>query len=201
MAGLKRVPDAILDMASVNVDSGAGDQPEPDEATRRGARMRAVRSREAKPDADFWVGLEGGIEIIDNQLMAFAWMAVQARVGDVSEARSTTLPLPLAVKKLVDGGLELGAANDRVFSTVNSKQDGGAYGLLTDGLYTREGVYTQTLNYGVDSFRQHALPTVGGSTTEKEPDLICLLHGSKTRHRDRPYWANSGRRRDQIVNA
>ena len=27
----------------------------------------------------------------------------------------------------------------------NSKQGGGAFGLLTDGLMTREGVYTQTL--------------------------------------------------------
>jgi inosine/xanthosine triphosphatase len=138
-------PDAILEVTSVNVDSGAGDQPDSDEATRQGARVRALRSREAIPDADFWVGLEGGIEIIDNQLMAFAWMAVQARVGDVSEARSTTLPLPPAVMKLVVGGLELGEANDRVFSTVNSKQGGGAYGLLTDGLYTREGIYAQTL--------------------------------------------------------
>ena len=138
-------PDAVLDVTSVNVDSGAGDQPDSDEATRQGARTRALKSREARPDADFWVGLEGGIEIVDDQLMAFAWMAVQGRVGDVSEARSTTLPLPPAVKKLVVSGLELGEANDRVFSTVNSKQGGGAYGLLTDGLYTREGIYAQTL--------------------------------------------------------
>ena len=138
-------PDAVLDVTSVNVDSGAGDQPDSDGATRQGARMRALKSREAKPDADFWVGLEGGIEVIDDQLMAFAWMAVQGRVGDVSEARSPTLPLPPAVKKLVAEGLELGEANDRVFSTVNSKQGGGAFGLLTDGLYTREGIYAQTL--------------------------------------------------------
>ena len=46
---------------------------------------------------------------------------------------------------LLDGGMELGDANDRVFATVNSKQAGGAYGLLTDGLYTRQSVYTQTL--------------------------------------------------------
>lgn len=138
-------PDATLDITSVNVDSGAGDQPDSDEATRLGARERALGSREAVPDADFWVGLEGGVEIIDNQLMAFAWMAVQGRVGDISEARSATLPLPPAVKELVVSGLELGEANDRVFSTVNSKQGGGAYGLLTDGLYTRESIYAQTL--------------------------------------------------------
>lgn len=138
-------PNKALDIMSVNVDSGEGDQPNSDDATRRGATTRALRSRDAVPDADFWVGLEGGIEIIDSQLMAFAWMAVQGRFGDISEARSTTLPLPPAVKELVVSGLELGAANDRVFSTVNSKQGGGAYGLLTDGLYTRESIYAQTL--------------------------------------------------------
>jgi inosine/xanthosine triphosphatase len=138
-------PDEDLDVTSADVDSGAGDQPDSDAGTRQGARTRALKSREAVPDADFWVGLEGGVEVIDGQLMAFAWMAVQGRIGDVSEARSTTLPLPPAVKELVAGGMELGEANDRVFSTVNSKQGGGAYGLLTDGLYTREGIYAQTM--------------------------------------------------------
>ena len=56
-----------------------------------------------------------------------------------------TLPLPPRVAELVESGLELGEANDRVFSTLNSKQGGGAFGLLTDGAMTREGVYTQTL--------------------------------------------------------
>jgi non-canonical (house-cleaning) NTP pyrophosphatase len=41
--------------------------------------------------------------------------------------------------------MELGDANDRVFSTVNSKHQGGAFGLLTNGLYTREAVYTEAL--------------------------------------------------------
>jgi non-canonical (house-cleaning) NTP pyrophosphatase len=78
-------------------------------------------------------------------LMAFAWMAIAAKDGPVSETRSVTLPLPPEVQELVFDGLELGEANDRVFSTLNSKQGGGAFGLLTDGLMTRESVYTQTL--------------------------------------------------------
>ena len=45
--------------------------------------------------------------MFDGQLMAFAWMAVKGRQGDVSEARSATLPLPPAVKDLVDAGMEL----------------------------------------------------------------------------------------------
>ena len=138
-------PDAALEMTSVDVESGVSDQPTSDEETRRGARTRATNANLAVPDADFWVGMEGGIELIDGQLMAFAWMAVQGPSGDVGEARSVTLPLPPAVKELVDSGLELGDANDQVFATTNSKQGGGAYGLLTNGLYTRESVYRQTL--------------------------------------------------------
>ena len=134
-----------LEIVSVNVSSGVSDQPKSDDETRLGARNRARNAREAAPNAQFWVGLEGGIELIDGQLMAFAWMAI-AGLGDrLGESRTVTLPLPPAVKKLVDAGLELGEANDRVFSTVNSKQKGGAFGLLTNGIHTRESVYAEAL--------------------------------------------------------
>jgi inosine/xanthosine triphosphatase len=145
-------PGASFDVSGIEVDSGVGNQPDSDAETREGARARALRASDAVPDADFWVGLEGGVDVFDDQLMAFAWMAVKGRKGDVSEARSATLPLPPAVKKLVDAGMELGEANDRVFSTVNSKQGGGAYGLLTDGRYTRESIYAQTLVIALTPF-------------------------------------------------
>jgi inosine/xanthosine triphosphatase len=145
-------PDCELTVVGVDVDSGVGDQPDSDAKTREGARARAMQARAAEPDADFWVGLEGGVDVVDDQLMAFAWMAIKGRQGDISEARSATLPLPPAVKELVASGMELGAANDRVFATVNSKQGGGAYGLLTDGRYTREGIYAQTLVIALTPF-------------------------------------------------
>ena len=152
-------PGAALEMTSVDVESGVSDQPTSDEETRRGARTRAANANRATPDANFWVGMEGGIEVIDGQLMAFAWMAVRGPTGDVSEARSVTLPLPPAVRELVDSGLELGDANDKVFATMNSKQGGGAYGLLTGGLYTRESVYRQTLIIALIPFVNALYPT------------------------------------------
>jgi inosine/xanthosine triphosphatase len=133
-------PDCELTVVGVDVDSGVGDQPDSDAKTRAGA------------GGGGWVGLEGGVDVVDDQLMAFAWMAIKGRQGDISEARSATLPLPPAVKELVASGMELGAANDRVFATVNSKQGGGAYGLLTDGRYTREGIYAQTLVIALTPF-------------------------------------------------
>jgi inosine/xanthosine triphosphatase len=153
--------EALIDVSGVEVDSGVGDQPDSDAKTREGARARALRASAAIPDADFWVGLEGGVEVFDGQLMAFAWMAVKGRKGDISEARSATLPLPPAVKELVDAGMELGEANDRVFSTVNSKQGGGAYGLLTAGRYTRESIYAQTLIIALTPFVNRLYPQFG----------------------------------------
>ena len=154
-------PDAPIRVRGVSIDSGVGDQPESDAKTREGARARASRAQDAVPDADFWVGLEGGVEVLDGQLMAFAWMAIKGRVGEISEARSPTLPLPPAVKALVDAGMELGEANDRVFSTVNSKQGGGAYGLLTNGRYTRESIYAQTLIIALTPFVNSLYPQFG----------------------------------------
>ena len=144
-AFLSRFPSYAIQLTPVSVDSGVAGQPMSDEATRQGARNRVANGRLKFPEADFWVGLEGGLDFFDQRLMAFAWMVVTGSNGRSSEARSATLPLPPKVQALVAQGLELGEANDEVFSTRNSKQAGGAYGLLTDGLITREGIYTQTL--------------------------------------------------------
>ena len=144
--------DANIEALPLSVPSGVRDQPVSDTETRTGARNRVEAARKAEPNADFWVGLEGGVEVIDDCLMAFAWMVVCDACGKFSAARSATLPLPPAVKALVDAGMELGDANDRIFATVNSKQGGGAYGLLTDGRYTREGIYEQTLIIALTPF-------------------------------------------------
>ena len=151
-------PEASIEVASVDVESGVHDQPTSDEETRRGARTRAINASQAEPGADFWVGMEGGIEVIDDQLMAFAWMVVLGSSESLIEARSVTLPVPPAVRALVESGLELGDANDKVFATLHSKQGGGAYGLLTNGLYTRESVSRQTLIIALTPFVNSLYP-------------------------------------------
>ena len=148
----RQFPDSDIQYETVIVPSGVSEQPFSDAETRRGARNRAGNASAEIPHAEFWVGLEGGLERIDDQLMAFAWMSIKGRDGQVGEARTVTLPLPPAVRQLVDEGLELGEANDRVFSTINSKQAGGAYGLLTNGQYSRGGVYAQALTIALVPF-------------------------------------------------
>lgn len=138
-------PDISIDFLPIHTDSGVSDQPRSDRETRQGACHRADKARYQQPDAGFWVGIEGGIDCLDDQLIAFAWMSILGPGGKRGEARTVCLQLPPAVKTRVDQGMELGDANDQVFSTVNSKHQGGAFGLLTKGLYTRESVYTEAL--------------------------------------------------------
>ena len=134
-----------VDVAGVAAESGVSDQPMSNEETVLGARNRSANARNSVPEADFWVGIEGGVENVNGRLQAIAWMSVLSAQGLSGEARTMSLPLPARIKALMDDGIELGEANDRVFDAKNSKQAGGAFGLLTNGQHTRESVYVAAL--------------------------------------------------------
>ncbi|MFW5691484.1 MAG: inosine/xanthosine triphosphatase [Chloroflexota bacterium] len=138
-------PDAKPEVSGMSVASGVSDQPMSDEETLRGARNRAHVAQRARPDADFWVGLEGGVEPRGGALLVFAWMVVLGRAADGSlmngRARTATFLLPARVAALVLNGMELGDADDRVFDRHNSKQGSGSVGLLTGDRITRTDFY------------------------------------------------------------
>ena len=135
-----------VDVTGIATESGVSDQPMSDAETVLGARNRSANAREiACPMRTYWVGIEGGVENVNGRLQAFAWMSVLSAQGLSGEARTMSLPLPARIKALMDDGIELGEANDRVFDAKNSKQAGGAFGLLTNGQHTRESVYVAAL--------------------------------------------------------
>lgn len=138
-------PDSEVRVVSAPAPSGVSDQPVGDRETLLGAANRVTNARELRPAGDYWVGFEGGVDWFGGALMTFAWIVVADKAGNIGRSRSTGLPLPPRVQQLVESGMELGEANDRVFATTNSKQSGGAFGLLTNGEYTRTGIYAQTL--------------------------------------------------------
>lgn len=138
-------PETVLEITTERVPSGVGDQPSSDAETRRGAEQRAANARRKRTDGDYFVGLEGGVDRPGGTLTAFAWIAIYDRSGRLGVARTVSLPLPPSVETLLDSGLELGEAIDRVFDTRGSKRKGGAFGLLTGGLCTRTSVYAEAV--------------------------------------------------------
>ncbi|SHF72804.1 inosine/xanthosine triphosphatase [Mariniphaga anaerophila] len=127
---------------SVQVESGVSDQPLTDKETLVGARNRVAEARKTIRDADFWVGIEGGVQAEENGLAAFAWIVING-AGKNGEARTAAFMLPQKVAHLVAGGVELGVANDMVFHESNSKQKSGAVGLLTHNQIDRTELYRQ----------------------------------------------------------
>ena len=65
--------------------------------------------------------------------------------------------LPEKVAELVRQGVELGEADDRVFSRNNSKQGNGAIGLLTDDAIDREGLYVPAVIFALIPFKNPEL--------------------------------------------
>ena len=129
-----------FDFEGVKVPSGVSDQPMTNEETLQGAMNRAHNARKETPDADFWVGVEGGIEKFRGEGETFAWIYVLSDSLS-GKAKTGSFFLPKKVFDLVESGMELGHADDMVFGQSNSKQKNGAVGLLTGDVMTRKSLY------------------------------------------------------------
>jgi inosine/xanthosine triphosphatase len=146
----------------VAVESGVPNQPWGHIQTRQGAYNRVLAAQKLQPHAHMWVGIEGGVDWQINaqglkQLVCFAWATVLDKNGVYGEACTASLVLPPAVAALVHGGMELGLANDQVFAQLNSKQQGGAVGILTQGVIDRTTYYTHALTLALVPLKQKTL--------------------------------------------
>lgn len=134
-------PGEECSVEGISVLSGVADQPMTDEETYRGALNRVMRAAETAPDAEFWAGLEGGIEERNGEMEAFAWVVVRSKIGKIGRGRTATFFVPRVMRELIASGVEMGAAADRVFDESNSKQKQGTIGILTDGAMGRTDYY------------------------------------------------------------
>ena len=82
-------PQGIFSFKGVSVPSGVAAQPMTDEETHLGALNRVRNAKEQDPTADYYVGLEAGIE----NTVTFAWMVIESATHR-GESRSASLMLP-----------------------------------------------------------------------------------------------------------
>lgn len=146
-------PDEEFSVEGVAVDSGVNDQPQTDEETFAGAMNRLSRVREAAPEVDFWVGIEGGIEDKDGETEVFAWIVVESREGKFGKGRTGTFFLPPKLTKLVREGKELKVADDMVFARADSGRTNGTVGILTGDIIDRTHYYVHALVLALVPFR------------------------------------------------
>lgn len=150
----KVFPDKKFNFISLDVPSGVASQPIGTKETLKGAKNRALQASKIIK-ADFYVGLEGGVNKKLNTERA--WMFVLDKNGKTGKASTGIFPLPKEITKLLESGKELGEAADIVFGHKNSKQGLGAVGLLTKGIIDREKYYLQALIFALIPFMNEKL--------------------------------------------
>jgi len=153
----KMFPEETFVIQGLPAASGVSDQPMSEDETIKGATNRANNVSELDPGADYWVGIEGGIDFIDEELVAFAWVVVKSKDGRIGRGKTGTFFLPPKVANLVKQGKELGEADDIVFGTNNSKQVNGAVGILTGDVLTRTTYYEPAVILALIPFKNQSL--------------------------------------------
>ncbi len=111
-------PREKFQIRKVAIESGVNDQPMSDEETLKGAENRVNSAMKNFPKADYYVGLEGGLEKLKGKMTSFSWVVVKSK-QKIGRGKSVTYFLPKSVTKLIKEGKELGDAMDHLFKTKN----------------------------------------------------------------------------------
>lgn len=150
----KCFPNDVHEVRAVSVVSGVADQPMSADETQRGSVNRAKAALSAVPEADFGIGLEGGLEHIAERWFECGWMAVIERktgkCGIGSSARfemSETLMRPI-----LSEGKELAEVMDALTGETDVRSGLGAMGVLTAGHLGRAAAYEHGLIFALGPF-------------------------------------------------
>ncbi len=143
--GFKKVfPDTEFIFKSLAVPSEVSDQPMTNDETFLGARNRCHNAFDKIQAADYWIGIEGGIQKVNGETEAFAWVYIKSKYK-TGKARTASFFLPEKISKLIDEGIELGEADDIVFGLKDSKKNNGAIGILTKNITDRTTYYSEAI--------------------------------------------------------
>ncbi|RUM49697.1 MAG: non-canonical purine NTP phosphatase [Marinomonas sp.] len=143
----KAFPDHAIHCEDLNAPSGVADQPMNEQDTKLGAQNRATYCAhfDSQQKYDYYVAMEGGVDYFDEGPATYAYITVRNQEGRMITGRTANLPLPQFVYQRLEQGEELAHVLDDIFNQHNIRQKGGAIGVLTNHIETRESVYMQGL--------------------------------------------------------
>lgn len=118
----------------IEVLSQVSNQPFSDAETVLGAENRAQGALEF---GEIGIGLEAGVEYLNNQLYLVNWGVLKTQ-GHTFYAGGTRLPLPDELRASLEAGAELGDIIDGYSKRQNVRSNEGAIGILTADFFNRE---------------------------------------------------------------
>jgi inosine/xanthosine triphosphatase len=142
-------PGAQFEVVGLEVESGVGHTPATCGELMRGARQRAEalveHAREKGEDWKYFVGLEGGLEVLEENGNRRVFLESWAYVTDGSRGhfgRSGGVEIPEALAhQVLEKGIELSVAIDKFAGDVGIRDAQGAWGVLSSNLITRQEAF------------------------------------------------------------
>jgi len=138
---------ALFEVVGVEVPSGVRHTPLSRDEIMTGVRQRVEAllriARDKNEPWNYFVGLEGGIDVIHDRGARWVFLENWAYVTDGTErasfGQSGAILIPeQLVKSVVDEGVELSQAIDAFAGGHGIRDAQGAWGVLTDNLVTRQ---------------------------------------------------------------
>ena len=71
-------PNETFQFEGVSISSDVNDQPMSNNETLKGAINRSNNAKLECMDADYWIGIEGGVEKKGSEMQVFAWIYIQS---------------------------------------------------------------------------------------------------------------------------
>ncbi|HEV2299444.1 MAG TPA: inosine/xanthosine triphosphatase [Candidatus Acidoferrales bacterium] len=143
-------PNAQFEVIGAEAESGVRHTPLSSADIMAGARNRAEaiakQARESNQPWQYFVGLEGGLDVVTVAgerrvfLENWAYAADQGGRGSYGQSGSLLLPEELA-RQVVDEGVELGVAIDAFAGGHGIRDAQGAWGVLTRNMITRQDAF------------------------------------------------------------
>jgi len=158
--------NAQFEIVGVEVPSGVSHTPLTREALMQGARQRAealVRmAREKNEPWKYFAGLEGGLDVLEENgtrwvfLESWAYVTDGSARGAFGQSGSILVPEPLA-KRVVDDGVELAEAIDAFAGGHAIRDAQGAWGVFSGNLITRQDAFRVAVISAFTPFFNHEI--------------------------------------------
>jgi inosine/xanthosine triphosphatase len=129
----------------IDVDSGVSEQPMSDDETIQGAINRARNVLEAVVNAQYGIGIEGGVTETPHGFYLCNWGACARRDGAIGIGGGARFMLPDQVKERIYQGEALGDIMDDLMSRKGTSRREGAVGFFSHGILHRKEMLEQVV--------------------------------------------------------
>ncbi len=140
-----------IEVIGVNADSGVPSQPI-NEQVFHGSFNRAKNALKLVQDADFGVGIEGGVIKLFERYYCMGFIVILSKSGEISTGFSGWFECPSRILPRLLSGEELGLIMDDISGRKNVKYEEGAIGILTKGVVSRTDLYEHGIIMALTKF-------------------------------------------------